>query len=219
MSGSGGFLQNAYGLDGSAKTQDYYRRWADTYEAEMRDNGYATPTRTAAAMAAHVSDTSAPFLDLGCGTGLSGEALRAAGFKTIDGSDFSAEMLELAAGKNVYRKLTRGDLNDPIPAKAGDYDNIAAIGVFSPGHAPPQIIAEVIGLLPGKGCFGFSLNDHALEDDGYENTIEQLASDGVVAVAFCEYGDHLPGHWSESKDLRSPKKLIMEVRAWIRPSF
>ena len=193
MAGSGGFLDKAYGLDGSEKTQDFYRQWAETYEAEVRANGYATPTRTAAAMAKSVSDLSAPMLDLGCGTGLSGEALRDAGFTSIDGSDFSTEMLEIAASKSIYRKLTRGDLNDPIPAKAGDYHNIAAIGVFSPGHAPPSIIGEVVGLLPGTGCFGFSLNDHALEDDGYENAVQKLSDDSIIEVAFSEYGDHLPG--------------------------
>ena len=196
---SGAFLDKAYGLDGSAKTQDFYRQWAETYETEMRVNGYATPARTAAAMAENASDLSAPILDLGCGTGLSGEALRAVGFTSIDGSDFSEEMLHIAASKNIYRELSPGDLNDPIPAKAGDYQNIAAMGVFSPGHAPPSIIGEVIGLLPRHGCFGFSLNDHALEDDGYENTVQQLADSSVIEIAFSEYGDHLPGIDLKSK--------------------
>ncbi|MDZ7829733.1 MAG: class I SAM-dependent methyltransferase [Halofilum sp. (in: g-proteobacteria)] len=36
-------------------------------------------------------------LDAGCGTGLSGRALSAAGFRTIDGMDVSQRSLEIAA--------------------------------------------------------------------------------------------------------------------------
>ena len=48
-------------------------------------------------------------------------------------------------------------------------------------------------LLPSGGCFGFSLNDHALEDGSYKDAIAKLADDGVAATVFEEYGDHLPG--------------------------
>lgn len=194
-----GFLDNAYGLDNPAKTREFYRKWAETYEAEMRDNGYTSPKRVAAAMAVQVTDKSKPLLDLGCGTGLSGVALTEAGFTIIDGSDFSAEMLAAAESKDVYRALTRGDLNDPIPGKPGEYANITAVGVFSPGHAPPEMIGQVLDLLPAGGCFGFTLNDHALDEKIYEQKIEKLAAEGSAEIAFEEYGDHLPGHDLKAK--------------------
>ena len=159
-----GFLDKVYDLDDADKTQALYHDWATSYDEEMRVSGYASPGRAAAAMAAQVADITAPLLDLGCGTGLAGQAFRDAGFTTIDGTDFSEEMLAVARRKGLYRKITLGDLNDPIPARSGDYDNIAAVGVFSPGHAPAEMIDLVFGLLPVGGCFGFSLNDHALEE-------------------------------------------------------
>ena len=70
---------------------------------------------------------------------------------------------------------------------------MAAIGVFSPGHAPAGMIGDVMASLPSGGCFGFSLNDHALEDSSYKEAIAKLADDGVAATVFEEYGDHLPG--------------------------
>ncbi len=115
----------------------------------------------------------------------------------IDGTDFSQAMLDVAAKKpGVYRHLTLGDLNNPIPAQPGDYGQIAAVGVFSPGHAPPEMIPTVMDLLEPGGLFVFSLNDHALEDPGYDAAIEDLAArpagERGVEVLFREYGEHLP---------------------------
>ena len=187
------FLDNAYGLDSSDKTLEHYRQWARSYDEELEANGYASPTRVAAAMAANVADLTAPILDLGCGTGMSGEALCKQGFTTIDGTDFSQDMLTIAEAKNVYRSTARGDLNNPIPAAKGDYQNYTAVGVFSPGHAPPEMIPSVTELLPAHGCLGFTLNDHALEDTRYEAFVDELADAGTIEVALKEYGDHLPG--------------------------
>ena len=187
------FLDRAYGLDDAEKTRSFYGEWARSYDEEVKANGYASPARTAAAMAQAVEDITAPLLDLGCGTGLSGEAFQAAGFTVIDGTDFSEEMLGIAETKGVYRRLFKGDLNNPIPAGPGDYANIVAIGVFSPGHAPAEMIDTVVALLQANGCFGFSLNDHALEEQVYEDRVKDLADTGMAEVVFNEYGAHLPG--------------------------
>lgn len=192
MSGQGGFFDRAYDLEDAKQTRTLYDEWAASYDEELRAAGYASPARTAAAMAAAVADKAAPLLDLGCGTGLSGEALRAAGFTAIDGTDFSVEMLAVAETKGLYRRLTKGDLNTPIPARPGDYANAAAVGVFSPTHAPAEMIDAVTDLLPPGGCFGFSLNDHALAEPAYEKRIDGLVEAGTVEVVSDTYGDHLP---------------------------
>ncbi len=192
MTGQGKFFDRAYDLENAEQTRRLYDEWGASYDEELRAAGYASPARTAAAMAEAVADKAAPLLDLGCGTGMSGEALRAAGFTVIDGTDFSAEMLAAAETKGVYRKLTKGDLNTPIPARAGDYANAAAVGVFSPTHAPPEMIDAVMALLPPGGCFGFSLNDHALAEPAYEERIGALVEADSVEVVSDAYGDHLP---------------------------
>lgn len=193
-----GFLDKVYGLQGADDTKTLYEDWATTYDAEVKANGYATPERCVKALSAIAGDKTAPLLDLGCGTGLSGEAFHAAGFTTIDGTDFSPEMLQVAKRKGVYRTLTVGDLLTPIPAQPGDYAHMAAVGVFSPGHAPAEMIEQVIALLPKGGGFVFSLNDHALEDSSYEETIRKLEAAGTVEVTSNEYGDHLPGRGLKS---------------------
>jgi hypothetical protein len=71
------------------ETRALYTDWAATYDADVTGAGYATPKRLAEALAAHVPDPTAPLLDFGCGTGLSGRALHAAGFTTLDGTDIT----------------------------------------------------------------------------------------------------------------------------------
>lgn len=208
-----GFLDDVYGIDDGQSTKTFYENWAATYEDEVRANGYVTPGRCARALAELVPDKSAPLLDLGCGTGLSGEAFRAVGFTRIDGSDFSDEMLSLARAKSgLYRDLILGDLNSPLPGAPGDYAHIAAVGVFSPGHAPATMIDEVMARLDAGGCFVFSLNDHALENPSYDAHIHALVERGIADVAFREYGEHLT-----ARGIRADVCVLRKLHADIPP--
>ncbi len=72
------FLDKVYDAKGTDETRALYDDWAASYDAEIAENGYATPRRCAEALAGFATDPSLPVLDFGCGTGLSGLALRAA---------------------------------------------------------------------------------------------------------------------------------------------
>jgi len=186
------FLDSAYELENGEKTREFYDEWSRSYDREVGENGYATPSRIATALGEFVPDKTVPILDLGCGTGISGAALRAEGFTTIDGSDFSAEMLAEARAKGVYRQLIQADMAQPMPFEDADYPVITAVGVFSPGHAQPDTIDAVMSKLPPQGLFAFSLNDHALENPGYKGRIMDHLDCGAASLLFKEYGAHLP---------------------------
>jgi predicted TPR repeat methyltransferase len=69
-------------------------------------------------------------LDLGCGTGLGGQAF-ADIIKTFDGLDLSAKMLAVAAEKAIYRKLHLGSIVS-FPKKLQDtFDFYLAADVFA----------------------------------------------------------------------------------------
>lgn len=187
------FLDDAYDLPDRQATAEFYAGWAASYDAEIADNGYATPARAAAALAAQSANLAAPVLDVGCGTGLSGLALTAAGFATVDGTDLSPEMLARAEARAVYRRLFPGDLADPLPVGPGAYANAAAVGVLGPGHAPPATVDAVLAILPSGGCLALSLNDHALADPAFPGRIERLVADGAAELVFRQHGPHLPG--------------------------
>ncbi len=188
-----GYLDKAYGARDATSTRQLYDDWAASYEAEVGENGYATPGRCAAALAANISDLNAPILDFGCGTGLSGLALRLAGFNTIDGLDLSADMLAVARGKNLYRNLDQIDADSPLPHTQGDYAAIAAIGVIGAGAAPISVFDTLMDGLAAHGRFVFSFNDHALEDPANEGKLQDWLDRKHAVLLFKGYGDHLPG--------------------------
>ena len=185
------FLDKAYQARDAASTRALYDDWAASYEAEVAENGYATPARCAEALKAHVNSLADPILDFGCGTGLSGLALKLAGFETIDGVDLSAEMLTEARAKNVYRDLTQIEAGADLPNT--NYGAIAAIGVIGAGAAPIDVLHLLMRALPKRGKLVFSFNDHALEDPANLRGVSEWTDCGAAIMLFKEHGDHLPG--------------------------
>lgn len=187
------YLTKAYGTRDSASIRQLYDDWARSYDAEVGENGYATPGRCAQALKAGMTDLTAPILDFGCGTGLSGLALKLAGFSVIDGVDLSSDMLAQAREKNLYRTLNQIEANAPLPHRPGDYAAIAAIGVIGVGAAPISVFDTLMDGLESGGKLVFSFNDHALEDLNHEAKVQGYLDRDEAVLLFKEYGDHLPG--------------------------
>ncbi len=185
-------LARAYGLDTQAETNAFYSDWAATYDAELTASGYATPARCAAALEAHAPAPDIKVLDIGCGTGLSGAALRAAGFSNVTGSDVNPDMLARAEERGVYRAVWQADPDAPFPFDVGDYDAISAIGVIGRGAAPIGVLEGALAKLATGGLCIFSFNDHTLEDPSFEAAIARETDSGRFALRFREHGPHIP---------------------------
>ena len=178
---SEGFLGTAYDLETGEQTLAHYKRWAGTYDQEVGvDNGYAQPARCAAALA-RVAGSCDHVLDVGCGTGLSGVALRDAGFTRLDGCDFSPPMLERAAETGVYRRLFEADLNTGL----GTDDAF--------GHIRPEALREVLRVVRAGGAVVVGVNDHFWEVGELPAELDAIEADGLASVASREHGEHLPG--------------------------
>ncbi len=187
------FLTRAYGARDADSTRQLYDQWSKSYEAELNQNGYATPGRCAAALAAETQDFTTPILDFGCGTGLSGLALRLAGFEVIDGVDLSAEMLAVAGEKLLYRSLAQIAPDTALSHTPGDYGAITAIGVIGAGAAPISVFDTIMDGLAAGGRFVFSFNDHALEDPANEGRMQAWIDRGQARLLSREHGPHIPG--------------------------
>ena len=190
---SEGLLGTAYDLETGDQPLDHYQRWAETYDQEVGvDNGYAQPARCAAALA-RVAGSCDHVLDVGCGTGLSGVALRDAGFTRLDGCDFSPPMLERAAETGVYRQLFEADLNAGLDIDGDAYDHAVAVGVFSFGHIRPDALREVLRVVRAGGAVVVGVNDHFWEVGELPAELDAIEADGLASVASREHGEHLPG--------------------------
>ena len=185
-------LSRVYGLDTQDATNAYYDDWAATYDAELIDAGYVTPERCAAALASHMPDLGRAILDVGCGTGLSGAAFAKQGFTTIDGSDVSGGMLDIARRRGVYRDVVHADADDPFPFAAGSYAALAAVGVVGAGAAPVSVLDAMLEKLAPGGLIVFSFNDHTLADPDYPGAVERALDSGRFTLLSREHGPHIP---------------------------
>ncbi len=71
-------------------------------------------------------------LDVGCGTGLVGQALRARGFAgQLLGLDLSDASLEIARQGGAYDSLARSDLQRRLPVEDDSVDAVACVGVMT----------------------------------------------------------------------------------------
>ena len=187
------YLEKAYETRDTSVIRALYDDWAESYDRDIGALGYATPFRAATVLAEHLEDKSAPILDVGCGTGLSGQALKAAGFTTIDGTDVSPAMLAEAERKSLYRKLTEVEATNPLPFETKGYAAFTAIGVIGPGAAPIALFDTLMHALKKGGKLLFSLNEKALADSGTLGMIHEWTDCGAALLLFAEEGPHLPG--------------------------
>eukprot|EP00729_Bicosta_minor_P002580 gene2580-7000_t len=133
---SGGIAVDALGA--MPKTADgareLYDTWAATYEESLRSWEYPAPSRAAETLKEHGVDSASRLLDLGCGTGMLGDALRETGFEgEIEGVDISQASLEFAMAKpGVYATTYAGSLDAPMSfLEDASYDAAVSVGVLS----------------------------------------------------------------------------------------
>ena len=94
-------------------------------------------------------------LDLGCGTGLSGERFKHIAKKLI-GLDISKEMVEIAKKKNIYDELKVADIQQAI-VQYHDIDLIIAADVFTYIGDLSNIFKKARKTLTNGGVFAFSV--------------------------------------------------------------
>ena len=122
--------------------------------------GYRVPAdlaRLVAPLLKHAAP--ALVIDLGCGTGLVGEALAGMGARIV-GIDLSARMLERAAQRGAYERLEKADavaglLREP----AGSAHAVLAADVFIYMGDLGAVFAAASRVLAPGGLFAFSIED------------------------------------------------------------
>jgi len=142
---------------------------------------YSAPAKLRAAL----TGTFNACLDLGCGTGLMGEAVRGI-VKKLDGVDISAGMLAEAKKKNIYDTLAQGSLLDALNARRAAYELIVAADVLVYiGDLAPVMTATAQALMPG-GLLAFTVQagekDYALGPDQRFSHGEAYIKQVIVAA-------------------------------------
>lgn len=117
--------------------------------------GYRAPQLILDALDRAGFERAARAMDLGCGTGLMGEVLRAR-CDWLGGVDLSAGMLARAQAKGHYDQLDKADIN-MLALDEPRYDLIVAADVFTYVGALERVIAWCAGSLTPRGRLAFAV--------------------------------------------------------------
>jgi len=154
-----------------------YDAWADAYDHDLLDGeDYGSViARVVDAMLRHVP-AEARVLELGCGSGLVGKALREQGYIRLEGLDLSPGMLERARQTGAYRSLRIADLNAGIPEDAAVFDAVLAVGTLT--YLEPTVLAEIHRVLVPRGQFAFTFQPAVHAARGFKEIEDRLLSEG-----------------------------------------
>lgn len=174
------WLQRVYQAGGDRQRLDaLYDEWADDYDRQIWASGNPYIAITAGFVGRHVPDFDARILDAGCGTGNMAQILQQIGYRNLDGLDPSQGMLAIAQRKKIYQHLYPFSLGAKVDLDESGYDAVVAAGVLTHGHAPPESLEGILGLVASGGVVIFSLSSPAYEEYGFKEKIAALETAGA----------------------------------------
>ena len=179
MSNLDDWLQRVYAARSTAESRRVYDDWAESYDADVSSGGYQYAPLAAGLCGRHVAPGDAPILDAGCGSGVIGATLACLGYGNLAGVDLSEGMLRVAARKGVYRDLRQRTLGEPLDFDDGTFQAIVCTGVFTPGHAPPEALDELLRVTAANGVLIFCCTEAALAAGGFRAKIDALTGAGL----------------------------------------
>jgi predicted TPR repeat methyltransferase len=133
-------------------------------------------------------------LDLGCGTGLMGEAIRARVDELV-GVDLSPAMLAIAERKRIYDRLVAGDLIAFLETADRPFDLIVAADVFVYLDDLAPVLRLAARRLAPSGAIAFSVETHAGDGAILRDTLRfahgeahlrQAAAEASLDVAYLD---------------------------------
>ena len=189
-------LHAAYDLKTADDSRRLYADWAGNYDAGFATHeDYQLHSHTARAFVG--AGGQGPVLDVGAGTGLCGAVLAAIGVGPIDATDISAEMLEQAMQKDIYRDTIEADLNIGIPVPPQSYAGIVSSGTFTTGHVGPNAIDALLRVARQGAQFALSINSKHFQSSGFAQAFEALSESGKISTLTLPevriYGDQATG--------------------------
>ena len=143
--------------------QNYYDNFAIVYDEYLVTRlDYQCPKIIADELQRHHINN-VDILDLGCGTGLCGLAVKHLA-NSLDGVDLSHQMLNVAQQRNIYDTLEAIDIFEFLITRKTFYDVVVAGGLLEYISDPHSIFSAVVATLRESGMFIFT----AIENPGGE---------------------------------------------------
>ena len=202
-SGASGFSSLRHGSTESREVEEYYDNWAETYDSTLTGWRYRAPQDACELLAPHLARGS-HVLDVGCGTGLLGEALARRGNYVIDGIDISAKSLALAERRGIYADLVQHDLQKlPLPVDDDVYDAAASVGVLTYVEDAEALLRDLCRCVRPGGAIMFTHRTDLWERQAFPDLISRLERDGLWSwPQISAPRQYLPGNEEFSQEIK-----------------
>ena len=151
-------LESAYDLKSPKDNIELYSVWAETYDMDFI-NEMQYKLHFSVADEFILNGGEGLVLDVGAGTGALAQALLQKGKFSIEATDISEEMLEIAKSKNIYKRSFLSDLTKEVPVDNSFYDGVVSSGTFTHGHVGPSSIGELVRVTKPGGLITISINE------------------------------------------------------------
>ncbi len=195
-----------------AYVERLFDQYAPRFEKALIEGlKYSAPERIAAALSQRFPEQRfTRALDLGCGTGLMGAAIRAS-VDHLDGIDLSDGMLAQAKRKNLYDALTRQDMAAALAGKTAAYDLILAADVFVYAGDLSSVTDQAYTALTTGGVIAFTVQ--AISDSDYRLGQDQRFSHSEdylrrILARFSNI-EIIPGSFRKDRDKDVPGFLVI----------
>ena len=190
-----------YKLKSTEEVMKYYDEWGeqDKYNKDMLQWNYTGPKECVETLSRYQKNKDILIFDAGCGTGLVGIKLKKSGFINFHGADLSQTLLD-SIPKDLYQKLEKTDLNNPLQIESNLYDVVMCVGTFTFGHVKPIALDEFIRIVKPGGLICFTINEGIYEDYGFDKKISELKENNK---------------WHEVEFFKSDYIASKNVNAWL----
>ena len=179
----------------SRETAAYYDAWAENYDDTLAQWEYRSPT-IVADMLRKEAPADEPVLDAGCGTGLSGRALHAAGFRRLTGIDISQASLDVAAQTGAYERLLQVNMQElPLPLRTDEFAAAQCVGVLTYVPDTAAILREFCRVVRPGGLIAFTQREDLFNERDVAGVLQLLDDDGLLRrLSVSEPQTYLPGN-------------------------
>ena len=183
------------GSTDSDEVARYYDEWAATYNQSLEEWEYTAPEH-AAGMLKKYSEHRGPVLDAGCGTGLTGAALRRAGFQPLVGTDISPASVEQARAASLYDEVTVVDLQQlPLPFGDDQFSAVNCVGVLTYIDKREELLREFARVTRPGGLLAFTHRSDLAREQNFQHLLDTLETGGLFKkIEVSEPSPYLPGN-------------------------
>jgi len=162
-----------------AEVAQRYDEWAKSYDEDLAAWSYQAPALVADAVLARRSAADS-VLDVGCGTGLVGRALRSRGFAgRLLGVDISEASLAMARETGAYDALEPADLQQRLAFDDDSVDAVVCVGVMTYLPDVEAVWREFARVVRPQGIVVATQREDLWAERECQEVVDRLTAEGV----------------------------------------